>query len=206
MREKEREREERERLWYSPLLRKRFCTPILLIRGDKPKSSLQIIPPLSPSTLTFLSLMRIRKRPMVAFFPISPPPQTPPDLPQQYKDEILQKSPTPKQKLEEEEEEEKGEDHRAEAKERRSGTDPTTHHSKDPSNGWVPFEQMKKKRCCMFSTPIPKQVEVEVGISNNHSFISTFYFPPIIKPNVLPNKTHKRNLAPFPCKPSNQKV
>ncbi|RWR75147.1 WRC domain-containing protein [Cinnamomum micranthum f. kanehirae] len=104
--------------------------------------------------------MRIRKRPMVPFFPISPPPQTPPDLPQQYKDEILQKSPTPKQKLEEEEE--KGEDHRAEAKERRSGTDPTTYHSKDPSNGWVPCEQMKKKkRCCMFSTPIPKQVEVE---------------------------------------------
>ncbi|KAJ8646900.1 hypothetical protein MRB53_008648 [Persea americana] len=94
---------------------------------------------------------------MVPFFPVSPPPQTPPDLPQQHKDEILQKSPTPKQKLEEG----GGEDHRAEAKERRSGTDPTTHHSKDPSNGWVPCEQMKKKRCCMFSTPIPKQVEVE---------------------------------------------
>lgn len=153
-------------------MRKRFCTPILLIGRDKPKSSLQIIPPLSPSTLTFLSLMRIRKRPMVPFFPVSPPPQTPPDLPQQHKDEILQKSTTPKQKLEEG----GGEDHRAEAKERRCGTDPTTHHSKDPSNGWVPYEQMKKKRCCMFSTPIPKQVEVEVGISNNYSFISISYF------------------------------
>lgn len=185
MREKQRERE--GGFGHSPL-RKRFCT-LIFLKSQNPACKSPLLS--FSSSLTFISLMRIRKRPMLPFFPISPPPQIAPDLPQQHRDERLEKKPRARAKQDDEEE-----DHGAEAKERRSGFDPTTHHSKDRSDGWIARQEMKKRCCMLSSTPIPEQVEV--GISNNYSLVSTLYFSSYYTTTRSSQQNPHRNFTPFP--------